>query len=103
MIVRFETEELKNWFLTPLDELRGKQRFSKEIIRKYKERVYLLRSISKPEELRPFRSLHFELLKGDRKGQCSLRLNNQFRLIITFIDEKTVQIIMVNEISKHYE
>lgn len=103
MIVRFETDELEKLFLVPLDELRGKQKFAKEIIKKYKERVMLLHSIKTLEELRPFRSLNFEFLKGDRKGQCSLRLNDQFRLIITPLDEETVQVILVNEISKHYE
>ncbi len=60
-------------------------------------------NISKIEELRFFRGLNFEYLKGDRKGQCSIRLNDQFRLIFEPINENEVKLILINEISKHYE
>lgn len=103
MIVYFGTSDLQELYETPLDEIRGKQRVPKEVIKQYKKRIQLLISISRLDQLRPFRGLNFEFLKGDRKGQCSLRLNDQFRLIITPMDEETVQVIMVNEISKHYE
>jgi toxin HigB-1 len=103
MIVYFQTEELEELYEIPLSEIRGKQKFAKEVIKQYKKRVQLLIAIRKIGELRPFRGLNFEYLKGDRKGQCSLRLNDQFRLLLTPIDENKVQVIMINEISKHYE
>jgi len=34
-------------------------------------------------DLYAFKSLHFEKLSGDRSGQRSLRLNRQWRLIVT--------------------
>jgi proteic killer suppression protein len=46
--------------------------------------------------------LHFEKLKGDRAGQSSIRINDQYRLIIEQINAEVVQILVV-EISKHYE
>jgi proteic killer suppression protein len=86
-----------------LNKLKGKQKFPFEVIKQYKKKVQLLLSINKLEELKAFRGLNFEYLKGGRKGQCSLRLNNQYRLIINPVNEKQVQVLFVKELSKHYE
>lgn len=53
-------------------------------------------------ELKGYRSLNYELLKGDRQGQISLRLNKQYRLIITKVINDEL-LIYIEEISKHYE
>jgi proteic killer suppression protein len=44
-----------------------------------------------PDErtLRNWKSLHYEKLKGDRKGQRSIRLNGQWRLVF-ILDEATL-------------
>ena len=103
MRIYFKTEELKNFYETSLEAIRGKRHFPREVLKQYKKRIELLIEITKLEELRRYRGLYFEYLKGTRKGQCSLRLNDKYRLIITPMDEKTIQIILINEISKHYE
>lgn len=36
-------------------------------------------------------------------GECSIRLNDQFRLIFEEKSENEIEIILINEISKHYE
>ena len=61
--------------------------------------------INSIDELRRFRSLNFEALKGDRKGSYSIRLNKQYRLIFTIEKDGslTVEYLMIREISKHYE
>ncbi|NLX75723.1 MAG: hypothetical protein GXZ13_07885 [Synergistaceae bacterium] len=58
---------------------------------------------------------HFHNLKGDRKGEYAIDINGRrssYRLIIKPIDEdvpdifasaKSIEIIMVWEVSKHYE
>jgi len=46
--------------------------------------------------------LNFEALSGDRKGQYSIRLNKQFRLILIEVEGELIEIEIV-EISKHYE
>jgi proteic killer suppression protein len=62
----------------------------------------LLESIETITDLYSFKSLHFEKLKGDKAGQSSIRLNDQYRLIIEQINDKVVKILVV-QISKHYE
>lgn len=103
VVVYFSSLELQVLYETPLLEIRGKRKYPTEVIKQYKKGVQLLVSIGRLEQLRPFKGLNFEFLKGGRKGQCSMRLNDQYRLIITPMDEYTIQVILVNEISKHYE
>lgn len=103
MEVYFSTDELQELYETPLNELRGKQKYPHEVLKQYKKKVQLLIAIQKLEDLKQFKSLNFEYLKGDRKGQCSIRLNVQFRLILVPVSEDKLQVIIVQEISKHYE
>ena len=103
MIVEFKAEYLTGLYETPLDEIKGKQPFGREIIKQYKKKVQLLVSLTKIEQLRQFRGLNFEYLKGDRKDECSIRLNDQYRLIFEIKNKHEIEIILINEISKHYE
>ena len=103
MIVHFKTEELKSLFETPLDEIRGKRKIPTEVIKKYKQRILTLFETTRLDELRGHRGLNFEFLKGERKGQCSIRLKDQYRLILTPMDEQRIQVVLINEISKHYD
>lgn len=103
MKVDFKTDYLEQLYLTPLEEIKGKHVFSKDIIKQFKKKVQLLTVISSIEQLKQFRGLNFEFLKGDRKGECSIRLNDQYRLIFEQTSEEEISIILVNEISKHYE
>jgi proteic killer suppression protein len=103
MNVDFKTDYLAYLYETPLEEIKGKHAFSKDIIKQFKKKVQLLTVISSIEKLKQFRGLNFECLKADRKGECSIRLNDQYRLIFEQKSEAEISIILVNEISKHYE
>ncbi len=107
MKVRFSTKELETFYITPLENFKGKLPFSKDIIRQFKKKVQLLISVESVNDLKQFRSLNFEALKGNRKGEYSIRLNIQYRLIFNLEREKNgdyvIEIIILNEISKHYE
>lgn len=103
MEVRFDNLKLEKLFVTPLSEIKGKQAFLVEVIKQFKRRIPLLMAITKLDELRALKGLNFEYLKGDRKGECSIRLNDQYRLIFEPISENEIRVILVTEISKHYE
>lgn len=102
MHVIFTTLELEQLYLIPVDNIKGKLPFQRSLIERYKNRIALLESIEKITDLYSFKSLHFEKLKGLRKGQSSIRLNDQYRLIIEQVNEEEIKILIV-EISKHYE
>lgn len=48
------------------------------------------------EDLRIPPSNHLELLKGDRKGQYSIRINNQFRLCFSWVDSNAENVEIVD-------
>lgn len=102
MKVAFKTKELEQLFITPLNEIRGKQKFSRDVIKQYQAKVRILTIIDNLKDLYPIRSLNFEALSGNRKGQFSIRLNKQFRLIIIEAEDELIEIEII-EISKHYE
>lgn len=105
MKIRFNSEEMEYYYTTPLSEIRGKIPVPKEILVQYKKKIQILMSIESLEELTFFRSLHFEPLKGEQKGDYSIRLNLQYRLL--FYIEKDNQLVpevlVIQKISKHYE
>lgn len=105
MKIRFKSDELEYYYLTPLSEIKGKQTVTHDILKQYKRKIQILISIESINELSLFGSLHFESLKGARSGEYSIRLNLQYRLIfsITQDDQQIIEIILIHEISKHYE
>lgn len=54
------------------------------------------------QDLRALKGLRFEQLRGDRAGQCSLRLNDQYRLIIEVEEESSGEVIVVIEIVDYH-
>lgn len=57
------------------------------------------------EELFPFKSLHFEALRGDKKGLFSIKVNNQYRLEFSLdenIECPVLTICNIVERSNHY-
>lgn len=52
-----------------------------------------------PDKLREFPGFHDEKLKGERKGQRSSRLSQQYRVI--YIVERDIVTVLVLEISPH--
>jgi toxin HigB-1 len=54
--------------------------FSPGVVKAFRVRMQSIRAADNENDLRALKSLHFEKLKGDRKGDYSIRLNKQFRL-----------------------
>lgn len=107
MRVRFNTEELANLYATPLEQIKGKLKYSRDIIKQYKKKVIILLTINRISELKEHKGLNFERLKGNLKDYYSIRLNQQYRLLFKIVEETGEEIIieeiLIIEISKHYE
>jgi toxin HigB-1 len=76
------------------------------LIKQYVKTVHKLSAVSRIEDLYVLVSLNYEKLSGDREGQSSVRINDQFRLIFEEIlsDNEPFQVVMfaLEEISNHY-
>jgi proteic killer suppression protein len=60
----------------------GKTRFSVEVSRGFFRVMGHIDQAVDERDLYALKGLRYERLKGDRKGQHSLRLNKQFRLVV---------------------
>ncbi len=60
-----------------------KHRYQPQIIKRYIKVIDLLRAVEVVEDLFCFNSLNYEVLKGDKKGVESVRVNDQYRLEFT--------------------
>ena len=60
--------------------------FSPGVVKAFRLRMQFIRGAFNENDLRKMKSYRFEKLKGDREGDYSIRLNDQFRL--TFQIEK---------------
>jgi len=68
------------------------------------EAVYLwkeaVEQLGLPEVMKA-KGYHDEPLKGERKGQRSIRLNRAYRLIYTRLDQGEIVVVGVLEVNKH--
>ena len=48
------------------------------------------------------KSLHYEKLKGDRVGQRSMRLNDQWRLILRIEEDDTGKLVVIVSIDDYH-
>lgn len=79
----------------------GKGSYSEIIIKAFFKKIQQIRSAKNENDLRALKSNHFEKLQGI-KDQYSMRLNDQFRLIIELLDDGSCKIVIIKEISNHY-
>ena len=71
-------------------------RMGTELVRAYRKVVGLLYQVSDDRELRAFKSLRLEQLKGPR--QLSLRLRGDDRLIVHFRTDTQGRVVVVIEV-----
>jgi proteic killer suppression protein len=103
MIVEFNNAYLQKLFEG--GHVTGKPRYGQEVILKFKKTVLLLRNTESIKELKKFKGLNFEALKGDYKGYFSVRVDLQYRLILSVEKNLIVvsDVLIVEDLSKHYE
>lgn len=89
-----------------LDRLETDARFSagyaQEVVRAFRKIMQQIRAFRDERDFYGTKSLHFEKLKGDREGQCSVRLNKQWRLILELRGEHPCKIVAIIEIIDYH-
>jgi proteic killer suppression protein len=76
--------------------------FGDPVVKAYRKRVQQIRSATDERTFYALRSLNFEKLKGDREGQYSMRLNDQWRLILTFEGKAPQKVVRIIEIADYH-
>ena len=72
------------------------------VIQSARSKLNAIRAATDERTLRNWKSLHYEKLKGDRKDQRSIRLNNKWRLIFRLNDQCTPNEIIVIGIEDYH-
>lgn len=104
MIVTFDKDYLRDLYEKGTGD--KKHRFQPEIIKRYQNRINTLKRAINIEDLYIFNSLNYEVLKGDKAGISSIRVNNQYRIEFTVSNkesEPVVSICNILELSNHYK
>lgn len=79
MEIKFEKEYLRQLYENG-KATNKKYRFQPQIVARYQLRIKILEQANGIEELYPYKSLHYEVLKGDKAGISSIRVNDQYRI-----------------------
>lgn len=104
MIVTFDKDYLRELYETGKRD--KKHRFQPEVIRKYQICIRYLLGASDIHSLFTINSLNYEMLKGDKAGISSIRVNKQYRIEITVKEqgaESIVTICNILDLSNHYK
>ena len=99
MIVKFRTRKLEKCFLQSNQAVRE---FGDQVARKYIQRINIIKTTNSLNDLKGLPGLRCHPLKGNRAGQYAINLTGFHRLIFT-LDGETLNIAMIEEVSKHYD
>lgn len=105
MIITFKEKYLQDLY-TEGRSTDKKHRFQPQIIDKYVKVVNLMKQQENVLGLTKYGSLHYEKLRGNKKGLSSVRVNNQYRIEFTEAVETGKQIATIcniTELSNHYK
>ena len=86
MIVTFDKDYLRELYETGKSD--KKHRFQPEIVKRYRKRIDFLKRALNTEELYTVHSLNYEVLKGDKIGISSIRVNDQYRIEFTVSEQE---------------
>lgn len=89
-----------------LDRLETDPRFTGEfsaaVVSAFRRRMQMIRSAQDERDFYALKALHFEKLKGKRSHQHSMRLNDQWRLILEFKGKSPDKLVVIVSIEDYH-
>lgn len=76
--------------------------FGQAIVKAYRRRMQSIRTAPDERTFYTSKGMHFEKLKGDREGQYSIKLNKQWRLILSLEGEAPSKVVRIIEIVDYH-
>ena len=103
MIVRFNNDYLEKLF--ECLPVKGKPKYQVQVVTKFKKVILMLKGAEDVKQIKLFRGLNFEMLKGDYKGFYSVRVDYHYRLILSVeVDQVLVRdVLTVEDLTNHYQ
>lgn len=103
MFVKFENDYLQNLYEGKL--LKGKPKYSNSVVTNFIDKVNIIMNVENSTKLYQYKSLHFEELKGNRKGVYSIRVDRSYRLEFRIDKDKInlLELVIINDLTNHYQ
>jgi proteic killer suppression protein len=85
-------------------EEKGKERYSEAVVEAFFRVMSIIAAALDERDLYAYKGLQFEKLEGERgrKGERSLRLNGQWRLIISIEHDENGKLILIINIEDYH-
>jgi proteic killer suppression protein len=99
---RFASTKLEAIYATEAGFRSGVRLYGESVARSFIQKMAIIRAVTSERELGNFKSLHFEKLKGNRKHQQSIRLNDQFRLILEVEKDERGRLLLVVTVEDYH-
>ena len=82
----------------------GAARYSPDVVDAFFDKMAVIRAARDESDVRAFKSLHFEKLKGERgnRGEHSIRLNKQYRLTFTIEADEQGKLLRLLDIEDYH-
>jgi toxin HigB-1 len=80
----------------------GATRLPVAVIKSARRKLVVLRAAIDDRSLRNWKSLRYEKLKGNREGQRSIRLNDQYRMVFSLDEESDPPTITILSIEDYH-
>ena len=83
-----------------------KHRYQPDIVRRYQKCIQLMKKVPDIESLAKYNSLNYEVLKGDKNGISSIRVNDKYRVEFTVretMEEPIIIVCNIIDLSNHYK
>jgi toxin HigB-1 len=90
--LEFADRELERLWSDP--EFSSRQ-FGPDLVRNVRKKLGFVAQAQTTQSIRAMKSLRLEKLRGNREGQHSIRLNDQWRLILRFATDEADQVTAV--------
>ena len=73
--------------------------FGFDVVKQFRRKMAVVRAAIDERAFYMMKSLHYEKLKGNRSHQRSMRLNDQYRLIVEIetVGERTVVVVSIED------
>ncbi|MDZ3799174.1 MAG: type II toxin-antitoxin system RelE/ParE family toxin [Xanthomonadales bacterium] len=98
MDVRFEDPSLEKLEVDP----KYTAGLDAALVKAFRKRLQFIRAALDERAFYAMKSLHYEKLKGDLAGQRSMRLNDQWRLILRLEEDDTGKLVVIVSIADYH-
>ena len=82
--------------------MKGSTKYSSSVIDAFFEVMAIIVAAPDERDFYAIKSLHFEKLQGDRRGERSLRLNDQYRLVVSLEQDKQGKYLLIDKITDYH-